>query len=317
MESKKQSKEITDSAVKGTEDADEEQEVAIPLGGYFGIHTVVFVGGVALPSMLMLYYGPLMRLIGLNNLFGLTNSVILGIQDFWIWFFFPLWLLLALFIFILMTAWISELFNKYWHNKSPPEQGLYRRKFSKNDVVDERLKYYHYRGFVIKWPLWLAMKSPFPWMKYWILRYIGHNNVDESAVYIDAFPCLEFSTLKKNAVVMCGGLISSHVVDSLYGNLTIKAISIGENTLLNCNTVMAPGAIVDDNNVFMPHTFAIKDWKSKDKVKFYSNSPARSIEDKYKGIFSVLPEAAKSVYKEKGYITGSKIRELLHKMNEN
>ncbi|MHA1340664.1 MAG: hypothetical protein ACTSRZ_11040 [Promethearchaeota archaeon] len=263
-------------------------EVSIPVQNYFIINVFVFIFGMIPSILIMGYYDEFLRIIGLDTLFGHTSQNIFGIEDFWIWFWFPLFLLLSIYIGILAIGLLSKLFTIYWNKKSPPKEGLFIRQFDGKDVTDPRIKYYHYRGFIIKPILWLASKSPFPWMKYWVLKYVGENEISKTAEYLDAFACLEFSFLEEGVIFYPGSMASSHVVDSLYGNLTIERVVVDKNCIMNCNSILAPGVYLNENSVLMPNAFAIKKWKSKDNIKFYYGVPARSAEDFYKGIFSRL-----------------------------
>lgn len=279
-----------------------QQSVEVPIQVYFFVNITVFsIGG--LPSTLIIFFYLYLCL-------GLPSSSFLGIENFWTWFFFPLVIIFAAAICVYMMGWMSALFDKKWNKKSPPVEGLFQRVFGEKDVVDMRIKYYHYRGFVIKWPLWLAAKSPFPWLQNWVLRYVGHNKIDKTATYIDAFPSLEFSELEKEVVFLPGAMASSHVVDSLFGNLTIEKLKVGNNSTLHSNSILAPGSKIHEENTLMPFTFAIKKWESSPNSKFYNSSPAKSFEERYKGIFSLLNEKALKIFQEKGQITGKEIEEL-------
>lgn len=276
-----------------------QQSVEVPIQVYFFVNITVFsIGG--LPSTLIVFFY-------LHFCLGLPSTTFLGIEDFWTWFFFPLIIIFATAVCIYMMGWLSALFDKKWNKKSPPVEGLFQRVFGEKDVVDMRIKYYHYRGFVIKWPLWVAAKSPFPWLQNWVLRYVGHNKIDKTATYVDAFPSLEFSELGKNVVFLPGAMASSHVVDSLFGNLTIEKLRVGENSTLHSNSILAPGSKIHEQNSLMPFTFAIKRWESISNVKYYNLSPAKSFEDKYAGVFSVLPKKMQEIFQNKGYVLGTEI----------
>ena len=215
-------------------------------------------------------------------------------------------------MFIWLQIGIAMLFDAYWNRKSPPVEGLFVRTFGEKDVADPRIKYYHYRGFIIKNPLWYASKSPFPWLINTVLIKVGHNEIDKSVAYMDACPSLEFTTVKKNAVVMMGVLYSSHVIDSLYDNLTIKRFTIGENSILYPNSVYAPGTTIQDNCNFLPVAMTPKDYKTNDNIKFYNGTPAKPFDHIYNGVFSTLDPKALEIFRQKGYILGNDL-EILRK----
>jgi hypothetical protein len=288
----------------------ETQSVEIPVQIYFIINTLIHIFTFYVILALLLSYQPIMYFFHVNTLFGQTNSNILGIEDFWLYFFLPLYLIMCLVVFIGLQIGIAMLFDSYWNRKSPPTEGLFYRTFSKKDVADPRIKYYHYRGFIIKNPLWYASKSPFPWLINLVLTKVGHNVIDKSVIYIDAAPSLEFTTVKKNAVVMMGVLYSSHVIDSLYGNLTIKRVIIGENAILYPNSVFAPGTTIDKNCNMLPHTMTPKDFKTDENKKFYNGTPAKPCDHVYNGVFSRLDPKALEIFNQKGFVLGEEIENL-------
>ena len=207
-----------------------------------------------------------------------------------------------------------DQFTEDWNRKSPPVQGLFRRTFNKNGAADERINYYHYRGFIIKFPLWLAYKSPFPWMINWILRKIGHNDIKKDVVIMEAFPSLEFTDMASGSIFYPASSSSSHVVDSIFGNLSLSEVSVGKNAIIHPHAMVGPGSLVEDENNIMAHTLCPKEWKRRGEGRFHSGSPARPIDHFYSGIFSILPEQAGKIYSKNGFLTGKDI-ENLNKVN--
>lgn len=299
---------------KNNENKDQQtQSVELPVMNYFYINTLIHFVVFYVIMGLLLLYKPLSLFIHLDTLFGLTNSVVFGINYFWLYFFFPLYLIFCLFMFIWIQIGIAMLFDAYWNRKSPPVEGLFQRTFGEKDVADPRIKYYHYRGFIIKNPLWYASKSPFPWLINTVLVKVGHNQIDKNVVYMDACPSLEFGTVNKDAVIMMGVLYSSHVIDSLYGNLTIKRVTIGENSILYPNSVFAPGTTIQDNCNMLPFSMTPKDYRTEDNSKYYNGTPAKPFDHIYNGVFSRLEPKALEIFKQNGFILGNDLETLLKK----
>jgi len=288
--------------LNGNKTQEEVEEVSIPVINYFFINMIVFVVGFVPLSILIWSLKYIIPLLRLDNFFGFLPSRFLGVENFWYYFWGILFFILGIYLTILSTGFVSRLFVNYWHKKSPPEEGLYIRKFDGKDVIDPRIKYYHYRGFIIKYPLWLASKSPFPWLGAWILRYIGHNKIPKSVVFMDAYPGLEFTFFEDDVILMMGSSFSTHVVDSLYGNLTIKRIVTGKFSTIYPNSIFGPGVVIHQYSNLLPSTIGPKDWTTNETNKFYSGVPGKPIDDKYSGVFSRLKNELKEEFDKKGYI---------------
>jgi hypothetical protein len=298
---------------KNKKEHQEKQSVEIPLQNYLLFNVITHLPAFYALVLLFYYYFPLMKLIHLNTLFGLTSSVILGIDNFWLYIFAPLYLIGEVVLFIALQVGMAKIFDIYWNHKSPPTEGLFQRTFGKKDVLDMRIKYYHYRGYIIKDPLWYASKSPFPWLINWVLKTIGHNEIEKGVTYIDAAPSLEFTTIRKDAIILMGVVYSSHVVDSLYGNLTIKRVTIGENSVLYPGSIYAPGTNIGKDCNFLPHSMTPKDFATDEEHRFYNGTPAKSYDQSFGGVLSLLDSKATEIFKEKGFLSGEEINQYLLK----
>ncbi len=286
----KKKKKNDDRNIEEQEIEEQEQRVNFPIYNNFLIHFIVFVLPIYPLIILFLIYF-LLIINYFENIFVL----------FWLYFFLPLVIIGAYLLYIVGVVELTSLFGNYYNKKSPPEEGLFSRTFNDKDVEDERIKYYHYRGFIIKFPLWLAYKSPFRWISYWVLKKIGHNKLDKSMVYLEAFQTLEFSEIGKDVIVYPGSAASSHVVDSIFGNLTIEKVVLNDRSIIYPGSVMAPGCTLDEKSVFMPNVMCPKGWRTTKENKFFSGSPIKSIDNEYSGIFSLLPIEANEFYKKNDF----------------
>ncbi|TFF99900.1 MAG: hypothetical protein EU541_03780 [Promethearchaeota archaeon] len=192
----------------------------------------------------------------------------------------PFLLFLLYYLYILLLIEIAAFWVKYWNKKSPPIQGVFKRKF--DDIESEEgkmLKYYHRRGFIIKFPVWLASKSPFPWLLNRALRKIGHNEIKNNVIYCDSFPALEFTKIKENTFLYPGSVLSSHAVNSIFGKISILEIDLGRNTVFFPGTVAGPGVTTFDDFVIFPNSSLVKNWRGLSEKKKYSGSPAKPIDE--------------------------------------
>jgi hypothetical protein len=277
-----------------------EHDVKLPIMKSFALNLIIFCLPIY-PVILLFYLYPIiMKFFKLDTLFGLTPSKII-IQDFWLYIFSPVLFIFAIFVYIFLVGYLTYLIHHYFDKKSPQEQGVFVRKFSKNDVVDERIKYYNYRGFIIKYPLWLAQKSPFYWMMNWILRKVGLNNVHRDAHLTESFPPLNFYTAEKDTIMYPTSVSSSHMLDSIFGLLSNYKVVMNKGTVIYPQGGMGPNTVVNDETIIMPGTLLPKRWRNKTEDKVISGVPGRPCKY-YQGIKSFLNEKEIQKFENEGYI---------------
>ena len=231
---------------------------------------------------------PLSFVVGFDLLwlFGVTKLAI------------PTWIqvcvlpLIFIFDYLLYIWSISKsgkLLRIIFDKKSPPKQGTFARTFSNGNVSDISLHYYHLRGFLYKWPVWIAKKSIFPWSVTYVLRDMADNKISRDFMYGDVYVGLEMTNLNKGAVIMDGGIISSHVVDSLYGNLTIKECTLDNYSIMLPNSVITPGVRIKNEMSLGPNAFVPKSWIiTNEHYNFIYGVPSKQLG--YPSFFSRLPE---------------------------
>ena len=90
----------------------------------------------------------------------------------------PGFLVLLYFLYLILLIEFTALWVRRWNKKSPPAEGVFKRVLEDEDSKEGKMmKYYHKRGFIIKFPMWLTSKSPFPWLINRVLRRVSHNNL--------------------------------------------------------------------------------------------------------------------------------------------
>ncbi|MBN1800450.1 MAG: hypothetical protein JW891_03035 [Candidatus Lokiarchaeota archaeon] len=196
-------------------------------------------------------------------------------------FLFPVVLFFLYYIYLILLIELVALWTMKWNKKCPPQQGTFERDFMavKNKTeIGKILNFYHKRGFIIKFPMWLTSKSPFPWLINRTLRRIGHNKIAKNVIYCDAYAGLEFTDIGENTFIYPTSVLSSHEVNSIFGNLNILEIKIGKNNSLFPGTVVGPGAVSEDCNVFLPGSMIPKGWKGVYGCNYYRGAPAKPSE---------------------------------------
>lgn len=196
----------------------------------------------------------------------------------------PALFLLLFYLYMIILIELSTLWVKRWNKNSPPKEGIFARNLDENTPEGKMLKHYHKRGFIIKFPVWLTKKSPFPWLVNRALRRIGGNVIEDNVINCDNFVGLEFTKLEENSFMYPTSAISSHAVNSIFGKISILEINIGKNTTLYPNTIVGPGAITQDGFVIYPNTVLHKNWRGVGSIKYYQGSPGKPIENTNKKV---------------------------------
>jgi hypothetical protein len=160
------------------------------------------------------------------------------------------------FVYFGFTVLVTTCFLRYYDKKSPPTTKVLKRQFKDKNHPDYKLlHYYHMRGAIIKYSLWFAQKSPFPGLLQRVLRFYGHNEIGKRVMYDNCFPGLEFTTIADDVVMEPGTSLSTHVVESLYGNLVIANVTLEKGAVVGINSIIGPGIVVParfqvgDNNM--------------------------------------------------------------------
>ena len=191
-----------------------------------------------------------------------------------------------------------KILHWYYNKKSPAKTGVFSRKFTKHNVADRSVHFYHLRGFMYKWPVFISKKSIFPWMVNFVLRDMAANKINKDALYGDAYVSLEFTNLEQGAVIMDGVTLSSHVNDSIFGNLTIERVTVEKNGIMQTNSIMAPGGTISNGTTLGPKSYVPKGWRiEKVDSKFIYGAPAK----KYRKLsfIELLPKRFKEQWLEK------------------
>jgi len=238
------------------------KEVTLPISNFVFLYAYQAVLPLLIP--LFLWYG----LLYAWQLYPQYNLLFI--------FILPLWFLGNYYLYIILLTEMSFWLVNYWCNrKSPPVEGEFPRNFAHGDAEDPRIRYYHVRGFLFKWPTFFTKKSPFPWLQNYVLNRLGENKIHPDAMYMDSFVGLEMIEMGAGTIIGEGTCVSSHIVDSIYGALTIRWIKLGENNIISTNCGTAPGTITGDNISVLPNSFMVKGKTYDREQKYYVGSPAK------------------------------------------
>ncbi|MFW9880085.1 MAG: hypothetical protein ACFFG0_43985 [Candidatus Thorarchaeota archaeon] len=159
--------------------------------------------------------------------------------------------LLHLFFVALFTRWFYKIADK-----RGPNQGVFDRNLDETSKV---LDYYHFRSFLFKYPIFAFIRSPFPWLLNWELRFINSNKIGKGTVLEETFYHSHIN-FGKNSYIGTFAHISNHLVDGVYGeeNLTFFGVDIGNNCVFSLSNGAMPGLKMDDNSTILPMCATIK-----------------------------------------------------------
>ncbi len=178
--------------------------------------------------------------------------------------------LLHLFFVALFTKWFYKLADK-----RGPEQGVYDRNLDESSTV---LDYYHFRSFLFKYPIFAFIRSPFPWLINWELKFIRSNQVGKNTIFEEAFfhSHIDFG---KNCYIGTFAHITNHLVDGVYGeeNLTFFGADVGNNCIFSASNGSLPGLEMGDNSTILPMCATIK-YDKLGKNGIYGGFPAKKLD---------------------------------------
>jgi len=247
-----------------------EKTVELPALDFFKINFISFLA-------------PLYICLSLFLLFEYGFIHLLSIPPIIHLFALPVVLLILYYIYLIILIEFTAFWTRSWNKKSPPQQGVFTRVLDDlKSPEGKMMKYYHKRGFIIKYPVWLTSKSPFPWLVNRVLRRISHNTIGKNVIYCDSYVGLEFTNLEDNVFIYPSSGLSSHAVNTIFGKITMMEIKLGKNTTLYPGNIVGPNAVTTDNNVIYPNTVLHKNWRGKPGKFYYQGSPGRPIDVKHK-----------------------------------
>ncbi len=233
-----------------------------------GFLFMLFVYGVLIPNLLTIPFSfKLLLDLKIIIILLITPLIFVGLY------------LLHLFFVALFTRWIYR-----FADKRGPAQGIFDRNLSEHSRM---LDYYHFRSFLMKYPVFAIIRSPFPWLLKWELRFIGSNKIGKGTVLEESYIHSHIN-FGKNCYYSTFAHISNHLVDGVYGseNLTFLGAKIGDNCVFNSLIGALPGMEVGNGATFLPMATTIK-YDKLGNNGIYAGFPARKLKkeqiEKYTG----------------------------------
>jgi NDP-sugar pyrophosphorylase family protein len=133
---------------------------------------------------------------------------------------------------------------------------------------------------LFKYPIFAVIRSPFPWLLNWELRFIGSNKIGKGTIFEE---CYIHSHINygKNCYVGTFSHITNHLVDGVYGseNLTLFGAESGDSCIFNALIGGLPGLEVGDNSTLLPMCSTIK-FDKLGENGIYAGFPAKKLDKK-------------------------------------
>lgn len=250
----------------------ENKALSVPYQAYISAGWFITGGSYIIPAFLFIFFffgflipSFLTIPFSLELLLNLKTIIILFVTPL----IFVAIYLLHLFFVALFTRWIYR-----FADKRGPAQGLFDRNLTESSTM---LDYYHFRSFLMKYPIFSFIRSPFPWLVKWELRFIGSNKIGKGTVIEESYIHSHIN-FGKNCYLGTFAHISNHVVDGVYGeeNLCFFGAKIGDNCVFNPLTGSLPGLETGNCATFLLTATTIKYDKLGDNG-IYSGFPIRRL----------------------------------------
>jgi acetyltransferase-like isoleucine patch superfamily enzyme len=230
------------------------KELSVPFHFYIISGWIIIGCSFILPGFLFFLY-----LFGFlePNLLSITFSIesFLTLETITIFLLTPL-IFVLLYLFHLFFV---ALFTRFFYNisdKRGPEHGVFDRNL---DGTSKTLDYYHFSSFLFKYPVIAYIRSPFPWLLNWELRFLKSNQIGKGTIFEDTFFHSHIN-FGKNCYVGTFSHISNHLVDGVYGeeNLTFFGVDIANDCVFSLSNGAMPGLEMGDKSTILPFSATIK-----------------------------------------------------------
>jgi len=259
MEKKKLENEIFEKIVEATYNEEDlklhSKDLTVPFHFYVITGWLIIGGSYIAPAFLFLLY-----IYGffIPNVF--SNPITLNIFQNWTIITYLLItpiIIVGIYIFHLFFV---ALFAKWFYKRAKkrgPKEGIIDRNL---DEQSTQMDYYHFGSFLMKYPIFSVIRSPFPWLIRWELNFMGTVRSGKGTIYEEGYYLHSLIDCGKNCYFGTFAHITNHLVDGVYGteNLTFYGAKIGDNCIFSSLMGGLPGLEIGDNVTFLPMGTTIK-----------------------------------------------------------
>lgn len=181
---------------------------------------------------------------------------------------------------IIIGLYIIHLFliaviTRFWWRLSekilPTKDGVIPR-----NIPSKTLNFYHIRSFLIKYPKYKFTKGLFPWLSNWMYNFVGSNEIGKGTTIEEQVCADKYIKVGNNVYVGPNCVITSHLVEGIFGNIPYFQPRLGDNVTLGGLNCIGPATYLDDNTYVFPLSSGSKFNKLKGK-NYYFGLPFRKI----------------------------------------
>lgn len=198
--------------------------------------------------------------------------------------------LLHLYLVALTT---KKLYNRMEKDEPYKDGIIPRNKSSKT------LTLHHRRSFILKYPKWAILKSPFPWLAVKYFNYLGVNKMGKGTTFEEQVTGDKYVQSGKNCYFGVNTILTSHLVEGSHGDIKVFTIKVGDNVTFPSFGCLAPGVHLGNNTCVMPISAAAKHDAAKDNC-FLLGIPLRKIFPKKVQEWTGLTKEQQGIKKKKG-----------------
>ncbi|MHA2399075.1 MAG: hypothetical protein ACXADU_09320 [Promethearchaeota archaeon] len=175
---------------------------------------------------------------------------------------------------LFLIALVTRGFWKLTERKSPTKEGIIPRNFP-----SRILNYYHIRSFLLKYPKNSFSKGIFPWLLPWFFNFVKSSQIGKGTTLEESPGGDKFLEIGHNFYLGVGSVLSSHLVDGVFGNINYFKIKVGDNVTAAAKNLIAPGAEINDDSYLLPLASAGKHSVLRGKGYYFSEGakPLRKI----------------------------------------
>ncbi|MFX0039099.1 MAG: hypothetical protein ACFFCY_10315 [Promethearchaeota archaeon] len=159
----------------------------------------------------------------------------------------PLVIIGCYLIRLFLIAIVARFFWALSEKKSPSQPGIIPRNFP-----SRTLNYYHIRSFILKYPKNAFNKGIFPWLQPWLYNFIKASQIGKGTTIEESSGTDKFLKIGENVYLGVNSVLSSHMIDGIFGNITYFKVKVGDNVTAAAKNLIAPGTEIKENSYLLP-----------------------------------------------------------------
>ncbi|MGV9172889.1 MAG: hypothetical protein ACOC44_00900 [Promethearchaeia archaeon] len=244
------------------------KEINLQFHWYFLGFFVTYLGSFLIPGILFILY---ILLVFLPYFLEVEGFLLLftNLKSLMAFLLFPLVLIGLYLLHLFCIGLITKFFWWITERKSPSRDGIIPR-----NIPSKTLNFYMIRSFIIKYPKYVFTKGIFPWLINWLYNIVGSTQVGKGTTIEEGICGERFVEIGENCYIGVNTVLTSHLVEGIFGNIAYFKIIIGDNCTMAGFNCIAPGTELKDDSYLLPLASTAK-YSSTRGDKYYFGMPLR------------------------------------------